>query len=155
MRPSFPQKCKPTITRISALPNKQGSQPKKTCLLTKKSATILVCLVGQKSGKILVDILGETMVSYIHSEFDRLLPIIQVYGQKTHFKMCSNTQQVDLKNFLPFLKVHSWTFFLTFSLYTIHTYIRRFQIFQTSRYQGIAKATVSGEFEDLNFKGYR
>ena len=44
--------------------------------ITKKSATILVCLVGQKSGKILVDILGETMVSYIHSEFDRLLPII-------------------------------------------------------------------------------
>ena len=52
MRSSFLPKCKPKITRISALPNKQGSLPKKLLTLTKKSqknATILVCIVGQKS----------------------------------------------------------------------------------------------------------
>ena len=37
MRSSFLPKCKPKITRISALPNKQGSQPKKLPTLTKKS----------------------------------------------------------------------------------------------------------------------
>ena len=30
---------------------------------------IFVCLIGQKSGKFLVGISGETMTSYIHSEF--------------------------------------------------------------------------------------
>ena len=30
--------------------------------------------------------------------------------------------------------------------------IRSFRIFQTSRYQDIVKATVSGVFEDLTFK---
>ena len=31
-------------------------------------------------------------------------------------------------------------------------YLRWFRIFQTSRYQGIVKATLSGVFEDLKFK---
>ena len=31
-------------------------------------------------------------------------------------------------------------------------YIRGYSIFQTSRYQGIVKATVSRVFEDLKFK---
>ena len=31
-------------------------------------------------------------------------------------------------------------------------YIRLFRIFQTSRYQGIVKATGSGVFEDIEFK---
>ena len=31
-------------------------------------------------------------------------------------------------------------------------YIRGFRIFQTSRYQGIVKATVSGVVEDFKFK---
>ena len=34
MRSSFLPNCKPKITRISALPNKQGSQPKRNWLLT-------------------------------------------------------------------------------------------------------------------------
>ena len=37
--------------------------------ITKKSATILVCLVGQKSLQFFVCILGETMTSWINSEF--------------------------------------------------------------------------------------
>ena len=52
MRSLFLPKCRPKITRISTLPNKQGSLPKKLPTLTKnhqKNATILVCLVGQKS----------------------------------------------------------------------------------------------------------
>ena len=31
-------------------------------------------------------------------------------------------------------------------------YIRGYRIFQTSKYQGIVKATISGVFEDLKFK---
>ena len=54
MRSSFLPKCKPKITRISALANKQGSEPKKMHTLTKKkspkkSVTILFYMVGQKS----------------------------------------------------------------------------------------------------------
>ena len=37
-------------------------------------------------------------------------------------------------------------------MYILCTYIRWFRIFQTSRYQGIVKATVSGVLEDLTFK---
>ena len=108
MRSSFLPKCQPKIFQISA----------KNCIhspkITKKSATILVCLVGQKSGKILVGILGETMISYIHSEYSWPLPILKVYGQKIHFKRCSNIQQVDLKNFLPFWNFIAGHFFLHF-----------------------------------------
>ena len=64
MRSSFLPKCKLKITRISALPNKQGTQPKKTAYthqkITKKSAMILICMVGQN---FLVCIQGETMTS--------------------------------------------------------------------------------------------
>ena len=34
----------------------------------------------------------------------------------------------------------------------IHSYIRGYMIFQTSRYQGIVRATVSRVFQDLKFK---
>ena len=37
MRSSFLPKCKPKITRISALPNKQGSQPKQLPRLPKNN----------------------------------------------------------------------------------------------------------------------
>ena len=36
MKSSFLPKCKPKITRIYALPNKQGLEPKKLPTLTKK-----------------------------------------------------------------------------------------------------------------------
>ena len=42
MRSSFLPKCKPKITRISALPNKQGSWPKKLLTITKKSPKYLL-----------------------------------------------------------------------------------------------------------------
>ena len=50
MRSSFLPKCQPKITKIIALPSNK--------------------LPGQKSLKFLVGILGETMTSWIHSEFN-------------------------------------------------------------------------------------
>ena len=38
------------------------------------------------------------------------------------------------------------------SNFFLYIYIRGFRIFQTSRYQGIVKATASGVFEDLKFR---
>ena len=38
------------------------------------------------------------------------------------------------------------------SIINLNKYIRGFRVFQTSRYQGIVKATISGVFEDPKFK---
>ena len=58
MRSSFLPKCRPKITKISALPSSK--------------------LPGQKSLNFLVGILGETMTSWIHSEFNwPLVPALQ------------------------------------------------------------------------------
>ena len=46
MRSSFLPKCKPKIARISVLPNKQGSLPKKLPTLTKKKC-FDPCLFGR------------------------------------------------------------------------------------------------------------
>ena len=50
MRSSFLPKCQPKITKISALPSNRH--------------------LGQKSWQFLVGFLGETMISWIHSEFN-------------------------------------------------------------------------------------
>ena len=48
MRSSFLLKCKPKIVRISVLPKKQGSKPKKLPTLTKKSHKMYdPCLLGR------------------------------------------------------------------------------------------------------------
>ena len=63
MRSSVLPKCKPKITRISVLQNKQTRILAKKIAythkkITKKSGTILVCMVGKNSLQFLVQILG-------------------------------------------------------------------------------------------------
>ena len=69
MRSSFFPKCKPKITRISALPNKQGSQQFLWWFFGeyRQFFWLWSLFVGQK---FLVCSLGETMTSSIHSEFN-------------------------------------------------------------------------------------
>ena len=54
-------------------------------------------------------------------------------------------------NFVETLKLNSDST-LMYLYYSLNMYIRGFTIFQTSRYQGIVKAAVSGVFVDLKFK---
>ena len=93
---SFLPKFEPKITRISALPNKQRSQPKKLPTLTKKSRKKYYnsCLFDRAEILIfLICILRETVTSYIHSEFNQPLDL-QAKTRCANFFIFKMTQTV-------------------------------------------------------------
>ena len=61
-------------------------------------------------------------------------------------------QNIHIEIEILLKKTKNYWYHLQFINSWQYTYIRWFRIFQTSRYQGIVKATVSGVFKDLKFK---